>query len=95
MQLDFTATTFEWRGPAPFVFVAVPEPEAGMIASAAQMVTYGWGMVPVTATIGDTQWTTSLGPRNGGYVVPLKVVVQRAERIELDADICISIVVAV
>lgn len=37
----------------------------------------------MTVTIGATEWTTSLWPKDGGYVVPLKDRVRRAERIGL------------
>lgn len=49
-------------------------------------VTYGWGMIPVAARIGSTSWTTSLFPKDGRYIVPLKVVVRRAEGID-DGDV--------
>lgn len=41
--------------------------------------TYGWGAIPVAARIGDTQWETSLLPRDGGYVLPLKTAVRSRE----------------
>ena len=81
MQLEFTGEIFYWRGPAPWLFVAVPEPESDALRSIAKRVTYGWGMIPVTAWMGKTRWQTSLFPKEGGYVVPIKVVVQRAERV--------------
>lgn len=49
-------------------------------------MTYGWGMIPVAARIGSTSWTTSLFPKDGRYIVPLKVVVRRAEGID-DGDV--------
>ncbi|MGY5766017.1 DUF1905 domain-containing protein [Brachybacterium sp. DNPG3] len=79
MDLLFTAEAIAWRGPAPYVFVPVPAPEAGAIAAVAREVTYGWGCIPVSARVGGTEFTTSLFPRDGGYLVPIKVVVQRAE----------------
>ena len=81
MDLRFVGTAISWRGPAPFVFVSVPPEEADAIAAVASRVTYGWGVIPVSARIGDTEFTTSLFPREGGYLVPVKVVVQRAEGI--------------
>ena len=45
-------------------------------------VTYGWGMIPVTARIGSTSWTTSLFPKDGRYIVPIKASVRRAENID-------------
>lgn len=38
-------------------------------------------MVPVTARIGGTEWRTSLFPKEGRYLVPLKDAVRRAEGI--------------
>lgn len=76
MELTFTATVFEWRGPAPYLFVAVPEGEAAALASVARAVTYGWGMIPVTVELNGRRGTTALWPRNGGYVVPLKVALR-------------------
>ncbi|MET4100251.1 hypothetical protein ABIB37_002488 [Agrococcus sp. UYP10] len=81
MELDFSAVAIEWRGPAPFVFVPVPPDESELIHGSASELTYGWGVIPVEATIGTTTFTTSLFPREGGYLLPLKVAVQRAEGI--------------
>ena len=84
MDLEFTDAVIEWRGPAPYHFLRVPEDEAAQLQDVAAAITYGWGMVPVTATIGATTWTTSLWPQAGTYVVPLKDRVRRAEGISLD-----------
>jgi len=46
-------------------------------------VTYGWGMIPVTAQIGKTGWKTSLWPKDGRYIVPVKTRVRTAEGLEL------------
>ena len=79
MELEFTAVAIEWRGPAPFVFLPVPADESELIAESASQLTYGWGVIPVEATIGGTTFTTSLFPREGRYLLPIKVAVQRAE----------------
>lgn len=81
MDLEFTGPVFEWRGPAPYYYVAVPEDESADIQEVAHAVTYGWGCIPVTARVGGTTWETSLFPKDGRYLVPLKVAVRRAERI--------------
>ena len=46
-------------------------------------VSYGWGMIPVDVRLGTTAWATSLWPKDGGYVVPLKDLVRRAEHVEV------------
>jgi hypothetical protein len=84
VNLVFSAPVFYWRGPAPFHFVALPEPEAAMVASASGLVTYGWGMIPVHVSIGATEFTTSMWPKDGGYYVPIKTAVRRAEQIDID-----------
>ncbi|WP_353950099.1 DUF1905 domain-containing protein [Knoellia sp. S7-12] len=83
LELDLTGEVWEWRGPAPFHFMSVPDELCDDVREAAELVSYGWGMVPVTLRIGATEWTTSLWPKDGGYVVPLKDKVRRAEGIAL------------
>jgi hypothetical protein len=95
MDLAFSGPVWEWRGPAPYHFVTVPEAESGMLAAASEMVTYGWGMVPVSVVIGDTEFTTSLWPKDGGYIVPLKDRVRRAEGIEIGDEVGIVLTVGI
>jgi hypothetical protein len=95
MRLVFSAPVIEWRGPAPHHFVAVPEAEAGMLEAVSEMVTYGWGMIPVAVEIGATEFTTSLWPHDGGYVVPLKAEVRKKEKIELGDVIEVALTIDV
>ncbi len=78
-RASFVAPVVYWRGPAPFHFVPVPPAEAAEIRVIAPIVTYGWGAIPVRAWVGSTAFTTSLFPKDGGYLVPLKDAVRRAE----------------
>lgn len=81
MDVEFEGPVIHWRGPAPFLFVVVPPDEAAEIRSVATQFTYGWGVIPVTVVLGGTTWTTSLFPRDEGYLVPLKVKVRTAEKV--------------
>lgn len=83
MNLEFDAEITEWRGPAPYLFAALPPEQAADLAQIARDVTYGWGCIPARGRIGSTEFTTSLFPRQGGYLVPVKVAVQRAEGVGL------------
>ena len=83
MLLQFSGEVFEWRGPAPHHFVRVPEDEAAEIAEVKAAVTYGWGVIPVEVGLGETTWSTSLFPKDGTYLVPLRDNVRRAEGVEL------------
>ena len=76
-ETSFVGEAIEWRGPAPFIFVAVPEELVGEVSYAARQASYGWGCVPVHAEIGGIAFTTSLFPRDGAYLLPLKVAVRR------------------
>ncbi len=93
MELEISGELFTWRGPSPFHFVRVPDDPAAELADAAALVTYGWGMIPVTARTGATTWTTSLYPKDGGYLVPVKDAVRRAERLEVGVVLTIVLTV--
>jgi len=90
---EFTGEIWYWRGPSPFHFVTVPEGLCDEIRAIAAAVTYGWGMIPVTARIGRTEWTTSLFPKDGSYIVPIKVVVQRAENLSLGDSVTLRLMI--
>lgn len=93
MELEVTGEVWWWRGPSPFHFVTVPDEQCADLEDVATSVTYGWGMVPVTARLGATTWQTSLWPRAGAYVVPLKVHVRRAEAVELGDVVTVHLTV--
>ena len=95
MDLEFDGDIWSWRGPAPYHFVSVPAEECSEIAEAASFVTYGWGMIPVAVRIGETAWTTSLWPKDGGYVVPLKDMVRRAEGLDVGDFVTVRLTIDV
>ncbi len=82
-RIAFTGEIVEWRGPAPFLFVPVPEEHFAELRFAAREASYGWGCVPAAARIGQTDFATSLFPREETYFLPVKVAVQRAEGVGL------------
>lgn len=83
MILEFSGEIWFWRGPAPWHFVTVPDEDCGALEAASPSVTYGWGMIPVGARIGGTGWATSLWPKDGRYIVPLKAHVREAEGLDV------------
>ena len=83
MELTFDGEIWFWRGPAPWHFVTVPDDESAAIETVAALITYGWGMVPVTVRIGGSEWTSSLWPKDGGYIVPIKAWVRAAEQLDV------------
>jgi len=94
MEFEFNGEVWEWRGPAPFYFVTVPEEQSAELEAASSLVTYGWGMIPVEVTIRFTRWTTSLFPKDGLYVVPLKSAIRESEGINLGDTVNLRLGVA-
>ena len=88
VELDFEGVLVEWRGPAPFHFVPLPEDEAGLVDEVKAQIAY-WGVVPVSARIGGTTFTTALFPREGTYFLPVKDAVRRAEGLHLAAPVTV------
>ena len=82
MKIEFDAQIWYWRGPSPWFFVTVPEEQRDDLRAISGFVTYGWGMIPAKVRIGKTEWTTSLFPKNGSYIVPIKASVRQAENLE-------------
>ena len=95
LSMEFSGEVWHWRGPAPYHFVSVPDDDCGALEAVAPLVSYGWGMIPVSLRVGTTEWTTSLWPKDGGYVVPLKDKVRRAEDIEVGDSVTLRLVVDV
>jgi hypothetical protein len=91
MDLEFRGEIWYWRGPAPFHFVTVPEEQSADISDVSSMASYGWGCIPVTATVGKTKFTTSLFPKDGGYIVPVKVAVRKAEKVGLGDSVTVRL----
>lgn len=91
MLLKFEGQVIYWRGPSPFHFVAVPEPVAKKIKAEAARLSYGWGVIPVTATIGEAEFTTSLFPKDGSYLLPIKNAVRLPAGIEVGDNLKISL----
>jgi hypothetical protein len=81
MNIEFTAKIWFWKGPAPWYFVTVPEKESEDLKTISAGVTYGWGMIPVNATIGRTRWYTAMFPKDGRYILPLKANIRKAENL--------------
>jgi hypothetical protein len=82
MNIEFSGRIIFWKGPAPFLFVTVPAKHSRDIKAISALVTYGWGVIPVQVQIGKTRFHTSLFPKDGRYLVPIKVSVQKAENLE-------------
>jgi hypothetical protein len=95
MELEFSGELWFWRGPAPWHFVTVPEDGCAELEAASRLVSYGWGMIPVAAQIGRSSWTTSLFPKDGRYLVPVKTRVRQAEGLEVGDTVTVGLSVEI
>lgn len=91
MKIEFSGKIWYWRGPSPYHFVTIPEPQSLDIKSISSFVTYGWGVIPVRVRIGETEWTTSLFPKDGLYIVPIRDSVRKAEELDVDDEVTIAL----
>jgi hypothetical protein len=92
VELEFTGEIIYWRGPSPFHYVPVPPDESAAIKAVSSQVSYGWGVIPVLARIDDTQWETSLFPKDGRYLVPVKDAVRRAEQLDVGDTVMVRLI---
>ena len=85
--MNVDAEVVFWRGPAPFLFAPIPEEDSAAIKSAAADLSYGWGCIPVWVRIGESRWKTSLMPKDGRYLIPIKAKIQAEQNINVGSVI--------
>ena len=91
MIFEFSGKIWFWKGPAPWFFVTVPTKESHDLKEVSGFVTYGWGVIPVHVRVGKTEWQTSLFPKDGLYLVPIKVSVRKAENLREGDNVTIRL----
>ena len=93
LDLAFSGELWYWRGPAPFHFITVPDEECVGLRAISAVVSYGWGMIPVRVRIGASEWDTSLFPKDGRYVVPVKDRIRKAEGLTVGDTVAVQLVI--
>jgi hypothetical protein len=102
-SVETTATLWIWsspEAPASWHFLTIDGEAAEAIRATALMRRLeggqrrGWGSIRVTATIGDTKWQTSVFPskESGGYLLPVKAAVRKAEGLTADDEVKVQLV---
>jgi hypothetical protein len=87
VELRFTNVVIEWRGPAPYYYLPLTDEAAEDVHDVRKMATYGWGVIPVAARIGESDFETSLFPKDGGYLLPLKDAVRKPAGIAVGDEV--------
>ncbi|CAM3561323.1 DUF1905 domain-containing protein [Smaragdicoccus niigatensis] len=84
MAWTFESELFLWQGDASsWTFLRIPLDVADAIRDEQFGPRKGFGSVKVLATIGDSQWSTSVFPEkeSGSFLLPVKKQVRTAERV--------------
>lgn len=94
-KYTFSAAIFLYPGDAAWRFIPVPQDASYAIKEAQQgLPRKGWGSVPVSVTIGDSTWNTSIFPtKEGGYLLPVKASIRTAERVHEGDTVRVVLVV--
>ncbi len=93
MTIQFEGKIWFWQGPAPWYFVTVPVAQCSELQALSSAVTYGWGMIPVEAQTGESVWETSLWPKDGRYIVPIKASVREVEKLDKGDTVIVNLTV--
>lgn len=93
LSWEFPGELWYWRGPSPYHFIRVPDDVAADLRVLSPVVSYGWGVIPVSVRIGESEFTTSLFPKDGGYLVPIKDVVRKAESLALGDAVLVEMTI--
>ena len=87
MVVVFDAELWQWdaRRADTWTFVSLPGDASEEIRELAAGPRRGFGSVRVRVTVGTSTWRTSIFPdaASGGYVLPIKGAVRKAESIEV------------
>lgn len=82
---EYTLRSNVWLYPgmAGWHFISVSKKASGEIKATFGKHARGWGSIPVSVTIGKTQWNTSIFPdtKSGTYLLPLNAKVRKQEGI--------------
>jgi len=92
MKFEFESIVIFWHGPSPYYFAAVPSEINDTIKELSHELSYGWGCIPVNVQIGNTKWKTSLMPKNGIYLVPIKLIIQKELNISINSIVNINLI---
>lgn len=94
-QVTFMAPLWVWSGDAPasWHFVTLPMDVAEALRGASYGQSGRFGMVHVTAHIGDVVWETKLfkDTRTGSYLLPVKAAVRKKAGVKMGDMVEVSL----
>ncbi|MDR2997589.1 MAG: DUF1905 domain-containing protein [Microbacterium sp.] len=91
MRIEYESDVIRWDARTEAWFFAVMPEELSREIQELPSPPRGFGSLRVRARIGGTEWTTSIFPGRGGYVLPLKRQVRTAEGIEEGGTVVVDL----
>ncbi len=80
-EYKLKAKVWVYPGMAAWRFLSLPKKQSKQINTLFGGQHHGWGSLPVTVTVGQTKWKTSIffDKKSGSYLLPLKAQVRKKE----------------
>jgi hypothetical protein len=91
------AKVWLYPGMAGWHFITLPKQKGEEIKVMFGAMKRGWGSLPVSVSIGETSWKTSIFPdkKAGSYLLPLKASVRKKEQIRAGDTVAFTLEVKV
>lgn len=88
-EFKISAKIWKYQGKAAWHFVNIPSDISHEIDDYFSSAKRGWGSLPVTVTLGNTTWETSIftDKKTDSYLLPLKKAVRIKEHIQAGDNI--------
>ncbi len=86
IRYEFTATLWQYAGAGGWHFVSLPKKMSKEIRKLLRSEEQGWGRLPATARIGQSEWKTAIwfDTKQDTYLLPVKGDVRKAEGLIVD-----------
>jgi hypothetical protein len=96
LTLKFRSKLWLYSAPGGWHFITLPLKHAAAIKALLRGPRRGWGSLPVTATIGNSSWKTSIFPerKSKSYLLPVKADVRKKESIGVGDTVAVTLEVA-
>jgi len=95
-NFQIAAEVWQYPGAGGWHFVTLPEEVSAELRFLARDSTKPWGSVKIVATLGTSNWSTSLFPdkKSGRYLLPLKSEIRKKENIGAGTTVKFEIAVS-
>lgn len=92
-KCSFTAKVWKYRGHAGWYFVTLPKALSKKIRVKHGLSEEGWGRLKANVTVGKSKWNSAIwfDTKAQGYLLPLKSLIRKKEKIEIGARVKVKL----